>query len=92
MRAHSNILCISAPIGQPKHFITDFEFALCTRRNTLDDAGEFDAQDWTGLGWEWVMAFALEEVHAIQAEGFDLYYGVCILCCGLRDFGIDEEL
>lgn len=51
-----------------------------------DRAGELDAERGGGLWWEGVGAFALEEVHAVEAEGFDFDEGLG--GAWLRDRGV----
>jgi hypothetical protein len=88
--AHGNVLCISTTVRQTKHGITLFETALALRSEFLDYTAEFDAQSFGGLGRERVVAFALEQVHAVETEGFDADEGLC--GGGGRAFDlVDEE-
>ena len=40
--------------------------------NFLDDAREFNAEDWTCLWWDRVLTLTLAYIHSIQSEGFHL--------------------
>ena len=78
MRAHRNVLCICAAVGEAEDFVADGEAALGPAVGSVwlggegdDGAGELNAHRLGGLRWDRVMALSLEKVHAVEAEGFD---------------------
>jgi hypothetical protein len=90
MCAHGNVLRISTTVRETKHSIALFETALALRSEFLDYTAEFDTEGLGGLGRERVVAFALEQVHAVETEGFDADEGLC--GGGGRAFDlVDEE-
>ena len=57
--------------GKTKHFI-----ALVPFRDPFprlhNCSGELDAHDLRGSGWHWIVALALQEIHAIESKRLDL--------------------
>ena len=85
MRAHCDILRVRAPIGQAEDGVADREMLVGARALVAgligvgkgdDGAGELDAESGGGLGRERVVALALQEVHAVEAEGVDFHQGL----------------
>jgi hypothetical protein len=90
MCAHGNVLCISTTICQTKHSITLLEATLALIGQFLDYTAEFDTESLGSLGRKRVVAFALEQVHAVETKGFDA--DECLCGGGGRTFDlIDEE-
>ena len=90
VRAHGNVLCISTTIRQTKHSITLFETILALRSEFFDYTAEFYTEGFGSLGRKRVLAFALEQVHAVETEGFDADESLC--GCGFGTFNfVDEE-
>ena len=85
MRGNGDVLCIRAAVSETEDFVVEFETALVVGTAETDDcARELDAHCRRGLGWEGVVAFALEKVHAVEAEGFDFHEGLCRCWLGDR--------
>ena len=76
MRAHGNILRIRTTIGQPKYFISNFEAPFGFIAHAVDYSRELDAERLGGMRGDGVLAKTLEEIHAVEAKGFDLYDGL----------------
>jgi hypothetical protein len=90
MCAHGNVLCISTAICQTKHSIALLEATLALIGQFLNYATEFDTKSLGSLGRKRVVAFALEQVHAVQTEGFDADEGLSGGRGGAFDL-VDEE-
>jgi hypothetical protein len=90
MRAHSNVLCIGTTVCQSKHSITLLEAAFTLIGQFLDYTTEFDTESLGSLGRERVVAFALEQVHAVETKGFDADEGLSGGGSGAFDL-VDEE-
>ena len=71
MRRHRNVLGVSATIRKAEDGIAFLEIALAAFGQLLDRAGEFHTHGSWSLGREWVVAFTLHEIHAVEAEGAD---------------------
>jgi hypothetical protein len=76
MRAHRDILCIRATVGQPKYFVSNLEAPFRFVSEAVDYSRELDAERLGGMRGNGVLANALEEIHAVEAKGFDLYDGL----------------
>jgi hypothetical protein len=90
MRAHGNVLCISTTVCQTKHSISLLEAAFTLIGQFLDYTAEFDTEGLGSLGRERVVAFALEQVHAVETKGFDTDEGLSGGGSGAFDL-VDEE-
>ena len=88
--AHGNVLCVSTTVCQTKHSIALLETVLALRSKLLNYAAKFNTEGFGSLGWERVVAFALEQVHAVQTKGLDADEGLCGGGLGTFDF-VDEE-
>lgn len=88
--AHGNILCISTAVCQTKHSITLLESVLALRSEFFDYTAEFDTEGCGSLGRQRVVAFALEQVHAVETEGLDADESLCGGRLGTFDL-VDEE-
>jgi hypothetical protein len=90
--ADGDVLGIGASVGQPKDLVADLEpVAGILGAKGLDDAAELDAERLGGLRGHRVEAAALDNVHAVDAEGGDLDDGLAWGGGGLGGFGVDEE-
>lgn len=85
MRAHSNILRISTPIRKSKHLIPNFEPPLRTLPQHLNHPRELYAECLGGLRRYRIVAFPLEQIHPVEAEGFDFDQGL-----GTGGFGFGD--
>src|SRR2546423_4754960 len=98
MRAHCNVLCVGAAVGEAEYFVAYSKAALGLAvgsvrlgRQGYDGTGELDPQCLGGLWWDRVVALTLEEVHAVQAESFDLNQGLGAVWHRLWERGVDIE-
>lgn len=91
MGGNSDILCISATISEAEDGIAFLETMLAFGAQFLNRAGEFYTHCCGCLGRERVEAFALEEVHAVEAEGFHFHQGLGAGDVGAGD-GVDEHV
>jgi hypothetical protein len=88
--AHGNVLCISAAVCQTKHSITLLESVLTLRSKLFNYTAEFDSESCRSLRRERVVAFALEQVHAVETKGLDTDESLCGRGLGTFDL-VDEE-
>jgi len=88
---YDDVFSVGAAVREPKDFVADGEAVFGGGAEGLDYAGELDAEGFGGLRGERVVAFALEEVHAVEAEGFDFDEGAGGVGGGLGGFVVDEE-
>lgn len=91
VRADRDVLGICASVREAEDLVADLEMLFDCWTEGGDSAAELDAEDGSGLGWERVVAIALEQVHAVKPEGFDFYDGLAGASGGLGGVGIDEE-
>lgn len=81
--AHGDILGISTAIRQAEHLIADLEpmaagilVRLIPGSERMHHAAELDAEGCGGLRGHGIPAVALEDVHAVDAEGLDADEGL----------------
>lgn len=79
------------PISQPKNFIPGLKVTICPLRNLLDNTRELYTQRRRRLRRNGILALALQQVHAVQTEGFDLHEGLSREGGGLGDV-VDKEV
>ena len=90
MCAHGNVLCISTAVCQTEHSIALLESVLTLRSEFLDYTAEFDSESCRSLRRERVVAFTLEQVHAVKTKGLDADESLCGRRLGTFDL-VDEE-
>lgn len=90
VRAHGNVLCISASVGQAEHGVSLSEAAFGFRGQLLDDTAEFHAEGLGCLRGNRVLSFSLQQVHAVETKGLDADEGLSCRGLGPRDL-VDEE-
>lgn len=90
MRADDNVFGISTTVRQTKHSITLLETTLALRSEFFDYTAEFHTEGLGCLGGNGVLAFALEEIHAVETEGFDADESLSGRGLGTFDL-VDEE-
>ena len=83
MCVHGYIFGVCATICETEDFVTDFETFFDRGTEGGDVSAEFDAEDGSGLRWDGVVPFALEEVHSVEPEGFYFHDGLAFACRGL---------
>ena len=89
---HGDVLGVGAAVGQAEDLVAYFEVAVVAFAETVDDAGELDAQSAGRLRRKRVMSLALDQVHAVEPEGFDFDEGLAGLSLREGRFGVDEEV
>ena len=89
MRAHRNILRICPSIRQSKHLVAGLEpfFPSSFLAQLCNCSRELDAEDLRRMRRYGVVAFTLEQVHAVQSKGFDLDQGLGFAQLGLGHVG-----
>lgn len=79
MYRHIDELRIRPPVRQPEHLIPHLEPFLPSLPHlvpeTLDHAGELNAERRWRLGGDGIHAFALQQIHPVKAEGADFHDG-----------------
>jgi hypothetical protein len=86
-----DILGICSTVRETKHFVTNFEAPLGAGGNGLDGARELDSHGRAGLWGKWVIALALDEVHAVDTEAFYLDDGLRVFGCRFGGLGVNVE-
>ena len=92
-RADGDILSVRTPVRQPKHLITGAEAVVpfSTGAEGVNGPAELHTESVRGLWWERIRAVALEDVHAVDAEGLDLDEGLARRRLRGRDVGVEEQ-
>lgn len=89
--ADGDLLGVRAAVGQAEDFVALLEVAVGARPERGDGARELDAEGRGGLRRQRVLAFALNQVHPVQAECLDLDQRLAILGLGNGSLVVDEE-
>jgi hypothetical protein len=82
---------ICAAVCEAEYFVADAETFLYAVAEAFNCPAEFDAESFGGLRGDWVVPFALEEIHAVEAEGFDFDDGFTVGGGGFGNGVVDEE-
>ena len=92
VRADGDVLGVGAAVREPEDGVPLLKTALAVAAELLDRAAEFDTQRLGGLGRDRIHALALQQVHAVQTEGFDFDEGLGTCRLGTRGLVVDEEV
>lgn len=76
VRRDSNVLSVRATVSKAKDGIALLEAVLAVGAQLLNGARELDTHGRRSLRRKRVETFALEEIHAVEAEGLDLDEGL----------------
>lgn len=91
MCVDGEVFGICASVCETEDFVADTKTFFYIVAEAFDCSAELDAEGFGRLGWDGVFAFALEEIHAVEAECFDLDDGFAIGGGGFGGGFIDEE-
>ena len=92
MRGNGNVLRVRTTICQTEHLISLLELSLAAGSQLLDGSLEFNSHGLGGLRRQRVQAFALQQVHAVEAKGLYFYESLRGADFGHGSVGVDEHV